>query len=174
MHKTFLNAKPNCGLHDFTLQSLQYITSIIEAGNDSSEAQEPTNEGWKKEGILSRPVERTWDRNGIKVTIWFYSRWVTPEQTSGIWCTEVNSWQISRSEQQLALLHIPGDPEYLISALHLTQFNHHRHKFGFEKFILSHTYTTLAAFVHISLSSGTPTKPKKVQIGLRVTGYNCE
>lgn len=49
MHKTFLNAKPNCGLHDFTLQSLQYITSIIEAGNDSSEAQEPTNEGWKKE-----------------------------------------------------------------------------------------------------------------------------
>lgn len=42
MHKTGLNAKPDCGLHEFTLQSLQYITSIIEAGGDSSEAQEPT------------------------------------------------------------------------------------------------------------------------------------
>lgn len=51
MHKTFLDAKPNCGLHDFTLQSLQYITSIMEAGNDSSEAQEATNEGWKREEI---------------------------------------------------------------------------------------------------------------------------
>lgn len=32
MHKTGLNAKPDKGLHDFTLQSLQYISSIIEAG----------------------------------------------------------------------------------------------------------------------------------------------
>lgn len=50
MHKTGLNAKPDCGLHDFTLQSLQYITSIIEAGNDSSEAQEPTTKAEGKGG----------------------------------------------------------------------------------------------------------------------------
>lgn len=42
MHNTGLNAKPDCGLHDFTPQSLQYVTSIIGAGNDSSEVQEPT------------------------------------------------------------------------------------------------------------------------------------
>lgn len=36
----------------FTLQSLQYITSIIEAGNDSSEAQdEAYDEGWRREGL---------------------------------------------------------------------------------------------------------------------------
>ena len=34
MHKTDLNAEPKCGLDVFTLQSLQYIISIIEAGND--------------------------------------------------------------------------------------------------------------------------------------------
>ena len=35
----------------FTLQSLQYITSIIEAGNDSSEAQEPTTKAEGKKGL---------------------------------------------------------------------------------------------------------------------------
>lgn len=34
MHKTDLNAEPKCGIHVVTLQSLQYIISIIEAGND--------------------------------------------------------------------------------------------------------------------------------------------
>lgn len=34
MHKTDLNAEPKRGIHVFTLQSLQYIISIIEAGND--------------------------------------------------------------------------------------------------------------------------------------------
>lgn len=58
MHKTGLNAEPKSGIHDFTLQSLQYIISIIEAGNDWSEAQEPTMKGGGKRDV-SRRVERT-------------------------------------------------------------------------------------------------------------------
>lgn len=69
MHKTGLNAKPDCGLHDFTLQSLQYITSIIEAGNDSSEAQGPTMEAEGKRD-LSRLVDRILDRNWMETGLW--------------------------------------------------------------------------------------------------------
>lgn len=74
--KPDLNAKPDCGLNDFTLQSLQYITSIIEAGNDSSEAQEPTNEGRrKKEGISADwwtgyETETEW-KWGYDMKLWF-------------------------------------------------------------------------------------------------------
>lgn len=69
MHKTGLNAKPDCGLHDFTLRGLQYITSIIEAGNDSSEAREPTMKA-EGERDLSRRVDRIldtteWKRGGL-------------------------------------------------------------------------------------------------------------
>lgn len=73
MHKTGLNAKPDCGIHDFTLQSLQYITSIIEAGNDSSEAQEPTMKAEGKRD-LSRLVDRILRQklNGNRVMIWCY------------------------------------------------------------------------------------------------------
>lgn len=70
MHKTGLNAKPDCGLHDFTLQSLQYITSIIEAGNDSSEAQEPTTKAEGK-GALSRQVDRILHRNWMEAGLWY-------------------------------------------------------------------------------------------------------
>lgn len=106
MHKTGLNAKPDCGLHEFTLQSLQYITSIIEAGGDSSEAQEPTMKAWRNRGIWADwwtgyETETEWER-GYDMMLWF-SRWVMPEQKSGIWRKEVNSWLISRSDKQLAL-----------------------------------------------------------------------
>lgn len=49
---------PNCGLHDFTLRSLQYITGIIEAGDDSSEAQEPTMKAGGKRGLVERILDR--------------------------------------------------------------------------------------------------------------------
>lgn len=64
MHKTGLNAKPDRGLHDFTLQSLQYISSIIEAGGGviGFEAQEPTMKAEGKRD-LSRRVDRIQDRN---------------------------------------------------------------------------------------------------------------
>lgn len=57
MHKTGLNAEPKSGIHDFTLQSLQYIISIIEAGNDWSEAQD--SEGGRKEGCQQTGREDT-------------------------------------------------------------------------------------------------------------------
>lgn len=70
MHKTGLNAKPDCGLHDFTLQSLQYITSIIEAGNDSSEAQEPTMKAEGKRDLSRLVGQDTRQKlNGNRVMI---------------------------------------------------------------------------------------------------------
>lgn len=133
MHKTSLNAKPDCGLHDFTLRSLQYITSIIEAGNDSSEAQEPT---MKAEG--KRDVSRQADRilrqklngnGGYDMKLQF-SR-VMPEQKSGIWRKEVNSRLISRSDKQLALPHSLGDRELSTpSPSSLAHLHHHTLKFA--------------------------------------------
>lgn len=68
MHKTDLNAEPKCGIHVFTLQCLQYIISIIEAGNDWSEAQEPTLKGGAKRDV-SRLVWRTLRRNRTRADV---------------------------------------------------------------------------------------------------------
>lgn len=179
MHKTGLNAKPDCGIHDFTLQSLQYITSIIEAGNDSSEAQEPTMKAEGKRD-LSRLVDRILRQklNGNRVMIWCYGsvdEWCQSRRAA-FWRKEVNSWLISRSDKQtLPCLTAWEDWEHRVTALRrpppsLAHLHNHTLEFDFalNKSILNHTCTTLAVFGHFTLKT-------RRKSGLAVNeGYQCK
>lgn len=133
----------------------------------------------------SRLVDRTRDRNWMENRVIYdmmlqFSGWVRTEQKGSIWCKEVNSRLISRSDQQLALLRSLGDCEHQIAALWLAHRGHRTLKFhsALNKFILGHTCTT--PDVSLSTISFHPehqrdnnNKKKKVHISCNSRGYTC-
>lgn len=139
MHKTGLNAKPDCGLHDFTLSTL-YYNQYHRSREWFIRSAGAYNEGWRKDGRTGYETETEWKQGYYDMKSRF-SRWVMPEQKSGIWRKEVNSWLISRSDKQLALPHQITAP----SRAHL--HHHHTVKFALTNPSWAHnTGLSLATF----------------------------
>lgn len=104
------------------------------------------DEGWRKGGsqqMGGQVTGQTEWKQGCDMTLQF-CRWAMPEQKSGIWRKEVNSWLISRSDKQLALPHGLRDWEHQIAAFCHTQLctlvsSHAQISLCLNKSILSHT-----------------------------------